>query len=242
MSHGKEARDALKGVWVRAGKKCGSPKQKLTINKVTAWQQCGVADGLYRGNKLLGTNMKNVIKLAIISAVIAVGILQSQAAAAAKTNWTQNINIMLRAWEDGSTKPTAITTKSVLVALGHPLSSAKLLLVQSAGGTKFIIRDGKTDTDVTSHFSRTQGTLVASTTTGAVTTKRSVDGYHVDGTNLSLDIGGFTVEARGPVVKNGVNVTKSLNAKVAGQGIVGTGTTANVVLEGTISVNGGRLE
>jgi len=186
--------------------------------------------------------MKNVLKLAIITIVTAAGLVQTHAAAAAKTNWTQNINIMLKAWEDGSTKPTAITTKSVLVALAHPASGAKLLVVESAGGTKFIVREGKTDTDVTSHFSRTQGTLVARITAGAVTTKRGVDAYHFDGANLSFDVGGLTVEARGPAVKNGANVTKSLNAKVAGEGVLGAGTTPNAVVEGTISVNGGRLE
>ena len=186
--------------------------------------------------------MKDLLKLAILSAVIGMGIVQTHAAAAAKTNWTQNVNIALNSWQTGGTKATAITTKSVLTALGVTAASAKLVVVESGNGIKFVVRVGRTDTDVTSHFSRTPGTLVASSTTGAVTTKRSVDGYTFNGNNLSFDLGGFTTETRRPVVKNGLTVTKSLNAKVAGEAVVGPGTTKNAVIEGTISVNGGRLE
>lgn len=187
--------------------------------------------------------MKRVIKWSVITAMIGMGIVQSHAAAAVKTNWVEAVNFTLNAWESGATKPIAISTKSILTALGHSAVGAKLLFKQSGGGGTFVVREGTVDTDVTSHFSRSTGAVVASSTNAAGTvTGRSADGFHFDGTNLSLDVTGLTVETRSPLTKNGPVVTKTLNAKVAGEGIVGSGSSNNAVIEGAVALSGGKLE
>src|SRR6266850_7516408 len=187
--------------------------------------------------------MKNAVQSVILGAALLSGTLQTHAAAAAKTNWVEAVNFTLLGWENGATKPVAISTKSILTALGHSGATAKLLFKQSGGNGTFLVREGNVDTDVTSHFVRDSGaTRASSTNTTGTLTRLSVDGFHFSGTNLSFDTAGFTVETRSPQTKNGPVVTKTLDAKVAGDGVVGAGNTKNAVIEGTFALNGGKLE
>src|SRR5438105_729140 len=110
--------------------------------------------------------MKITLKLAAISALMAVGIAQSNAAD--KTIWVQHLNIALSAWHEGSDKPTKIDTKAVIKALSEAVSGgvtnpvfttgAQLLLKEdttsSSGNTAIVVRQGHptVDTDVSDFF------------------------------------------------------------------------------------------
>lgn len=176
----------------------------------------------------------------MIGAALLSGLLQTHAAAAAKTNWVQLVNLKLEVWQASTVKATALTTKSIVTALGGG-ATAKLLVKESAGNTLFLLRAGTTDTDVTSHFVIDNGTEYSSTT-GTTTTKHRLDTFHFDSATLKFALSGLTTEIRAPAVKNGPAVTKSLTAKLAGEGIVGAGTNNNAIIDGTIATSGGKLE
>jgi hypothetical protein len=184
--------------------------------------------------------MKNAIKSVIVAAALSGGMLEMQAATAAKTNWVQTVDVKLEVFQGSSAKGTALTTKSIVTALGGG-ATAKLVVKQAGTNTLFLLRTGTTSTDVTSHFTTDNGTSVSSTA-GGVTTRHGIDTYHFTSATLNFDVSGLTTETRGPAAKNGPVVTKSLKASVAGDGIVGTGTTKNAVMSGTIATSGGRLE
>jgi hypothetical protein len=182
--------------------------------------------------------MKNAVNSVMIGAALLGGLLQTHAAAAAKTNWVQTVDVKLEVWQAGSAKATAITTKSIITALGGG-ATAKLVVKQSGGNALFLLRTATASTDVTSHFVVDNGTAYSSTT-GA--TRHRIDTYHFDSATLKFAVSGLTTETRAPAVKNGPVVTKSLTAKVAGEGIIGAGTTNNAILGGTIATTGGHLE
>lgn len=182
--------------------------------------------------------MKRLIHIAVLGSVMCGGALQTFGTL---TNWVETVNIALIASKNGA-PPASITTRSVLTALGHSSATAQLLFKQSGTNKTFIVRVGHTNTDVSAHFSRTIGNVVISNTSAAGTTSTSVDTFHFEGTNLSFDVIGLTVETKGKVSPTGPTVSKSLSVKGAGEGIVGTGGSKNAVVSGTVSLAGGRLE
>ena len=184
--------------------------------------------------------MKNAVKAVIIGAALMGGMLQTHAVITPKTNWVQTVDVRLEVWQAGQARPGAITTRSIITALGGS-NTSKLLVKESGTNTVFLLRTGTTDTDVTSHFVVDRTTSYSSTT-GALTTRHSLNTIHFDSPSLKFDASGVATETRGAVVRNGPVVTKSFNAKVAGDGRVGTGATNNAIVDGTIATIGGHLE
>jgi hypothetical protein len=173
-------------------------------------------------------------------------------AAAIKTNWVQHLNYTLTAWQVVGAKPFRITTKDLIQDLnGTMLSgstsglnfskSAQLLvrqnLTNAIPGNQIIVRDSKTrlDTDVSELFSRTNGPVALFG--GA---KHSIQGFDLErAAGLSFALSGFTTETETRVLANGNLVNKTTSATVAGMGFTNT---ADLVIQGTISLSGGRLE
>src|SRR2546427_56598 len=163
--------------------------------------------------------MKKAAQFAMLGSALAIGMVQTYGAAAAKTNWTQNVNITLTAWQDGQAKPVAINNKSIVEALVGAAGSRLLVIDSGSASSKFVLRSGKVDTDVTSHFTITRTNTISSPT-GATTTRHSLNTFQFASTSLNFSVGGVTRETRSPVSKGGRDVTRSLVAKVGGKGTV----------------------
>jgi len=194
--------------------------------------------------------MKNTLKLAVIVALMAIGVAQTNAQD--KTIWVQKVNISLTAWKDGDPKPVKITTKDIVSRLSgftsvdvtNPVFStgSQLLIKQdtTAGDNQvFVVRDPKThvDTDVSAFFD-VGSTASVEFTAGTKTVRHSITTFIFGGlVDLSFNISGFTTETSGTA--NGAEVTKSAKAAVSGTATVAT---SEAVVNGTISLSGGKLE
>ncbi|HMJ24876.1 MAG TPA: hypothetical protein VK475_03575 [Pyrinomonadaceae bacterium] len=232
----------------------------LTKNNAVAKQKRKQGFRFLEGNghklKGQGIDMKTTIKLAVMGALMAIGVAHTNAATTPKTIWVQHLNFKLTAWEDGNPKAVKIATKDIINDLSglptpiggvtNPVFStgSQLITKQDTASTNgdtqiIMVRDTKTkiDTDV-SEFFEVGGTASASFTTGAKTTSHSITTFTLNGvTPLSFTLSGFTTESRG--TENGVEVTKSASANVAGTGTVST---TDAVIQGTVSLAGGKLE
>ena len=162
------------------------------------------------------------------------------------------MNISLTAWKDGDPKAVKITTKDIVTRLSgfafdsttNPVFSAgsQLLIKQDTtlgDNQVFVVRDPKThiDTDVSGFFD-VGSTASVSFTAGTKTVRHSITTFIFDGlVDLGFTVSGFTTETTGTA--NGAEVTKSAKAAVSGTGTV---VTSVAVINGTISLSGGKLE
>lgn len=206
--------------------------------------------------------MKTTLKLAVIGALMAIGVAETKAAAA-KTIWVQPVNFTLTAWTDGVAKSARITTKDVIQALSgvngsvtNPVfsKSAQLLFkmdTTSSNNTQIlVVRDGKpkVDTDVTGFFGfndlvSINGANVvissATVTTNFKISKHNLNEFDFAGSGLSFEVAGFSAETKKSLVGLNVTVTQAASADVLGSGSTST---ADVVIHGGIALGGGRLE
>src|SRR5437763_4951504 len=136
--------------------------------------------------------MKTTLKLAMVGALMAIGVAQSNAATTTpKTIWVAHLGFTLTAWENDVAKPVKIATKDIVHDLGglptpsglatNPVFStgSQLLTKEDTTATNgsnliIVVRDPKTkvDTDVSEFFSVDSSDSVSFTTTNGKTTLR----------------------------------------------------------------------
>jgi hypothetical protein len=190
--------------------------------------------------------MKRTAQIAVIGALLAVGIAQSYAQTAFVVS---SLNVALSGFSGDSSSATAvkIANKDVITALNNSSSgfgfskSAKLLIeVPADGGSpSFIVRDAGTDTDVSDFFSVNSTGLVSNGKQQYEVFEFSFD----NGQGTAFDVNGFTTSKIGIV--NGKDTGKlegqvtSLTATVSGTGDV-DGTSA--VFKGTVKATGAKGE
>ncbi len=197
--------------------------------------------------------MKTTLKLAVMVALMAMGVTQTNAATTAKTIWVAHVNFTLTAWEDGVGKPVKITNKDIIndlsgVNIGgatNPVFStgSQLLLKEdtTTSNQVLVVRDPKTkvDTDVGALFTTDSSATVSFTPpNGKTTLNHSITTFSLSGVPaVSFTLTGFRTQTR--TVVNGDEVTKAATADLAGPGTIST---TDVVIHGTVSNSGGRLE
>ncbi len=200
-----------------------------------------------------------LVKQAVLSAFISVGVFQAHAV---QTNVVQNLSIQLRGVQPGGPvtnrssiatgiSPAKIETRDVIKALGLATSNlfsktARLVIVTPlAGGDSAIqVRDGTNRVNVTGFFLHTQVSAVVSGSISNFLTLRTVGlGYSIqrfalrDGPGgaalgLHFDVSGFAAErTSGP--------GGQLELDAAGAGDAGG---SPLILRGEIDVQGDRLE
>jgi hypothetical protein len=192
--------------------------------------------------------MKRTAQVAVIGALLAVGVAQSYAQSPFVVS---SLNVALSGFSGDSSGATAvkITNKDIINALNSSSSafgfskSAKLLIEVPVGGGSpaFVVRDGGTDTDVSSFFG-TDSTSIIVASNGKV--QYAIRTLTFDsGAGESFDVSGFTTDKIGIV--NGKDTGKldgqvtSSNYSVAGTGEVNS---TAAVLKGTINLTGAKGE
>jgi len=199
--------------------------------------------------------MKNIMKLAVISTLMAIGIATANAQT---TNVTLLLNVALSGFSQADVSnaaPVKITTKDIITALNEvsvggisPFNfgkNAKVLVVSSeTGQPTFLVRD-KTgtnivDVDVSNYLSvSTSGEINAKG--GA---RYSILTLNFDnGAGTDFSVSGFATRRKGNVSGRGIgtlqNVTMGVTANVAGSGHVSG---AAAVFRGTVNASGPKAE
>jgi hypothetical protein len=192
--------------------------------------------------------MKRTAQIAVIGALLAVGIAQSYAQTPVVVSQL-NIKMSGFAGDESAAAPVKVTNKDIINALNSSSAAfgfsknAKLLIVVPAGGgsPSFLVRDGGTDTDVSDFFG-TDSSDVVRTSNGK--TQYEIFFLSFDnGAGESFDVNGFATDHIGTVKgKDTGNLDgqiTSFSSSVSGTGTVdGTFT----VEKGTISANGAKGE
>lgn len=202
-----------------------------------------------------------IIKLVVMGVVMVAGIAQSKAAT--KTNWVQTLNFKLTAWVDGSGTPSKVDSKAIVtflsglanatngtnVILGTPTFSkhATLLRRQIVGDTNegnvvYFVRDGTNDTVVSRFFVHT---TIAQTSfsTPVNNFEHDLEGWAlVNVPGVSFNVQGFASRKRGQLLGGGGVVLLVLGADLAGTGMDTALSTSEAVINGSLSVTGGKLE
>jgi len=190
------------------------------------------------------------------------GLLQSATNPPPTTsNWVQTLNFRLTAWEEGLAPSFPITTKMILNSLsgqvtntstGLPVEfSAEAALIRKQhlqdtndADVRYFVRDGKpaVDTDVTSFFVHsTIGSVSYSTVSH--TTAHAIESFSLVGDpTLGFTVQGLAAETFANLPKSTNLALKSLSANVSGTGVVPARSAVPVVIFGTVSVSGGKLE
>lgn len=190
--------------------------------------------------------MKRTAQIAVIGALLAVGIAQSYAQSAFVVS---QLNISLSGFSGDSSSATAvkITNKDIINALNDSSSafgfskSAKLLIeVPADGGSPaFVVRDGGTDTDVSGFFGTDSSGLVSNG-------KQQYEVFFItfdNGAGTAFDVNGFSTAKIGSV--NGKDTGKlddqitGFTATVSGTGEVDS---TSAVLKGTVKASGAKGE
>jgi hypothetical protein len=225
--------------------------QRKTKNKQEICSRAGWGihvNPLAREQNQEGRNMKRTAQIAVIGALLAVGIAQSYAQIPVVVSQLK-VTLSGFAGGDAGAASVKITNKDIINALnlsdnGFDFSNgAKLMVAVPAegGSPRIFVRDGGTDTDVNDFFG-TDSSVVVATSNGK--TQYEIRDLSFDnGVGESFNVSGFTTDKIGTV--NGADTGKltgqvtSSNATVSGTGTVaGTDT----VLKGTIGTSGAKGE
>jgi len=198
--------------------------------------------------------MKRMAQMAVIGALLGVGAIAANA-----QNADLNVNVSLTAIAqtdtDVATK-TKVTTKTILEELrtltGTDFSSkAKLLLRFPLAGDSpfFVVRDGDTETDVSSFMglevrpSPYDAHVTTSTTSGSVTKQTEyqvIQFFFNSGNSPGFAVQGYTTSTSDDKASPGVTTPSKATATVSGTGADSDGNPA--VLTGTISLSGRKIE
>jgi hypothetical protein len=230
---------------VEKGESQRNQKQKRDLFKGLAGDSCARVP---REQNQEGRNMKRTAQIAVIGALLAVGVAQSYAQTPVVVS---QLKITLSGFAGGESAaaPVKITNKDIINALNSSdaafgFSNGAKLMVQvpaDGGSPSFFVRDGGTDTDVSDFFS-TDSTSVIAASNGK-TQYEIRDLSFSNGAGESFAVSGFSTDKVGSV--NGKDTGKldsqviSSNSTVSGTGTVdGTDT----VLKGTIGTSGAKGE
>jgi hypothetical protein len=203
----------------------------------------------------------NVVKMAAMAALISLGVSETRAD---QTNVVQNIGIQLRGVQPGGPvtnrfsvttgiAPARIDTRQVIQALGAGTANtfsgrARLVLVTPLDGgfSSIQVRDGNNTVDVTSFFAHDQlSDFVSGSVSNMFTGKISNLDYSIQrfalansgsaSLSLHFDVNGFASETS----LSGLSGVSNLELEVSGSGDLNGNL---VILQGSIEVQGGRLE
>ena len=192
--------------------------------------------------------MKRTAQIAVIGALLAVGIAQSYAQTPTVVSQLK-ISLSGFAGGESAAAPVKITNKDIINALNSSDSAfgfsngAKLMVaVPADGGTpSFFVRDGGTDTDVSDFFSTDSTSTIA--TSNGKTQYEIRDLSFANGAGESFDVNGFSTDKVGSV--SGKDTGKLDNQVISSTSTVsGTGTVdgTDTVLKGTIGTSGAKGE
>lgn len=193
-----------------------------------------------------GRNMKRTAQIAMIGAMLALGIAQTYAQTPVVVS-SLNIALSGFAGDSSSATPVRIGNKDIINALNNSSSGfgfsskAKLMIVVPAegGGPSFIVRDGGTDTDVSDFFGTGSSDVVSNGKQQYEIFELSFD----NGAGADFDVSGFATDHIGKV--NGKDTgalddqVTSFNSSVSG---TGDADSTFAVLKGTITAAGAKGE
>jgi hypothetical protein len=203
----------------------------------------------------------NIVKLAAMAALVSLGVSQARSD---QTNVVQNIGIQLLGVQKGGPvtgrfqvatgfAPANIDTRQVVQALGAGTANtfsgrAKLVLVTPLGGgfSSIQVRDGTNTVDVSSFFAHDQLSDFVSGSVSNTFTRKIVDlDYSIQrfalansgsaSLGLHFDVNGFALET----MSNEFSGASHLEIRVSGSGDLNGNL---VILQGSIEVEGGKLE
>src|ERR1051325_2553191 len=193
-----------------------------------------------------GRNMKRTAQIAVIGALLALGIAQSNAQTPEVVS-TLNIALSGFAGDSSSATPVRISNKDIINALNNSSSAfgfssrAKLMIVVPAegGSPTFIVRDGGTDTDVSDFFGTGSSDVVSNGKQQYEVFELSFD----NGAGTDFAVSGFATDHIGKVNGKDTGVLEDqvtgFNSSVSGTGEV-DGSLA--ILKGSINAGGANGE
>jgi hypothetical protein len=193
-----------------------------------------------------GRKMKKTAQIAVIGALLAVGIAQSYAQTPVVVS-TLNVALSGFSGDSSTARPVRITNKDIINALNASSSafgfskSAKLLIVVPAGGgsPSFMVRDGGTDTDVSDFFGTGSSDVVSNGKQQYEIFQLSFD----NGAGTDFNVSGFATDHIGKVNGKDTGVLEDqvtgFNSSVSGTGEV-DGSLA--ILKGTVNAGGAKGE
>ncbi len=220
--------------------------EKTKTNKRAAFGPAGHSVRAARERIQEGRKMKKTAQIAVIGALLALGITQSNAQSNATV--VAQLNVALSGFAGGSdsAKPVRIANKDIINALndaGNAFSkSAKLLIeVPAAGGSpSFVVRDGGTDTDVSDFFGTDSSDVVSNGKQQYEIFVLSFD----NGAGTSFDVRGFATDHIGTVKgKDTGPLTDQITS--FSSSVAGTGGDTNgdlLILKGTVNASGAKGE
>jgi len=192
--------------------------------------------------------MKRTAQIAVIGALLAVGVAQSYAQTPVVVS---QLKIALSGFAGGASAaaPVKITNKDIINALNSSSSAfgfsngAKLMVAVPAdgGSASFFVRDGGTDTDVSGFFGTDSSSVIA--TSNGKTQYEIRDLSFDNGAGESFSVNGYSTDKVGSV--NGKDTGKLDNQVISSNSTVsGTGTVdgTDTVLKGTIGTSGAKGE
>jgi hypothetical protein len=192
--------------------------------------------------------MKRTAQIAVIGALLAVGIAQSYAQTPVVVS---SLSVALSGFAGGesASAPVKITNKDIINALNASSSafgfskSAKLMIsVPADGGSpSFFVRDGGTDTDVSDFFG-TDSSDVVRTSNGK--TQYEILFLSFDnGAGESFDVNGFATDRIGTVKgKDTGNLDGQVTSFNSTQSGTGTVDGTLTVVKGTVNASGAKGE
>jgi hypothetical protein len=197
-------------------------------------------------NNQEGRKMKRTAQIAVIGAILALGIAQTYAQTPVVVS---GLNIALSgfAGDSSSATPVRIGNKDIINALnsssgGFSFSkAAKLMIVVPAGGgsPSFIVRDGGTDTDVSDFFGTGSSDVVSNGKQQYEIFTLSFD----NGAGTDFDVNGFATDHIGKVNGKDTGVlddqVTSFNSSVSG---TGDANGSFAILKGTVNASGAKGE
>jgi hypothetical protein len=192
--------------------------------------------------------MKRTAQIAVIGALLAVGVAQSYAQTPVVVSQVK-IALSGFAGGDSGAAPVKITNKDVINALNASdaafgfSNGAKLMVAVPAdgGSPSFFVRDGGTDTDVSDFFSTDSSSLIAASNGKTQYEIRELS--FANGAGESFDVNGFSTDKVGSV--KGKDTGKLDGQVISSTSTVsGTGTVdgTDTVLKGTIGTSGAKGE
>jgi hypothetical protein len=194
-----------------------------------------------------GRNMKRTAQIAVIGALLAVGIAESYAQSNAVVVSQLSVALSGFSGDTNTAKAVKISNKDIINALNASSSAftfskaAKLMIgVPAAGGSpSFFVRDGKTDTDVSSFFGTDSSDVVSNGRTQYEILHLTFN----NGAGQSFDVNGAASDKIGKVTGKDTGVLDgqitSFTSTQSGTGEVDSTFT---VLKGTANASGAKGE
>ena len=211
--------------------------------------------------------MKNMIKVGVVGAFMALGLVQSNAGIVFTNEIAYNVTVALTGFGQGATEgtvdPVKLATKDLIQVLGAATAntfSAKAKLVALAhpgggGGPTLVVRETTGNTNVDVDVSGLLSVSIPASVSKVAASGKTGTDYVLlnltlaaNSTGVDFNVQGAGMAQRGPITSKGAIIenlgTKSVNAQVSGEGHLKNkaGAVEHAIIKGTVVASGAKVE